>query len=951
MLGHKRQQADCALQVDRVLRDVERRRATGAVVDSDSVLKAHPELMPELGDRLQTLERIESAARRAKRIGEEGRTGAETEIVDEFLAEEWRNRSDALPEYVLLEPLRHGGQGIVYRAVERATGRAVALKVLLDGPLASERQRQRFAREIELDSRLRHPNIVTLFHSGTVRGRPFFAMEYIDGLPVDDYALLRELSGRDIVSLFVQIARAIMYAHQRGIIHRDIKPSNILIDADGKPHLLDFGLAKDLAGSDEDADPSPSIPGSVVGTLPYLSPEQVDVDGDVDTRSDIYSLAVVLFEVLAGGFPYPVDGDAQSTRRIILQREPARLGDVLRETDGADEPAAQAINDDLEAILLKALAKEKHERYQTMAELADDLERYLDGEAVHAKADRRFYLFRKNLRKYRIHVTVAGVFLALLMISSVLVTTQWLRARRERDNAQETAQITHRVLLSTLNDVIEKTGRLPGGIEVGDPFLAGLTVDLDRLDELMQSTAAMAELRAAWREQRGALAQIQGQWTEAEKQYRMLLDIQRARVETDASVQNKLALIEALRELGRQSAQWDDLLQEAAALGASLIETVPSVPELSRSVCQTHLAYAQRLARAAEYVRAAEQIDAALALCMSRPDEGPLDTEWSEIRADIFDCDGNVRIPLGQAQRADDSYERSLAIRQGLLDQRPFDVIHAYGAMVLTTKLARLKHDAGQVEAASALFIRAAEMGKNLLMHEPYNAMVQLDLITAFDYLATYYKNREDQRDKQRALEYSTQTLHLVRNLASADPESSPWRRRWGRALKLHGKVLLACGQADDAYNHLADALTAFETLRADGYDEVRMAIDISYAHDWLVKTCRALGCLDEELYHARASYEIRSALHRMNPAVVDYAKQVLVAQAKIADWHFNQNTPEHNRQADEWSAKADGLLQSLFESGKLVGREAKFENWKDDIAEFRRDLAEQRTQQTECIP
>jgi len=900
---------------------------------------------------LQALERIESAARRAKEIGEKGRTSSETEVVDEFLAEEWRSLSDALPEYDLIEPLRHGGQGIVYRAVERATGRAVALKVLLDGPLASERQRQRFAREIELDSRLRHPNIVTLFHSGNVRGRPFFAMEYIDGLPVDDYALLRELAGRDIVSLFVQIARAIMYAHQRGIIHRDIKPSNILIDADGIPHLLDFGLAKDLARSEEDSEPSPSLPGSVVGTLPYLSPEQVAIDGDVDTRSDIYSLAVVLFEVLAGVFPYPVDGDAQSIRRAILEREPARLGDVLRDTDGADEPAAQAVNDDLEAILFKALAKEKRERYQTMADLADDLERYLKGEAVHAKADRRFYLLRKNLRKYRVHVTVAGVFLAVLVLSSVLVTTQWLRARRERDNAQETAQITHRVLLSTLNDVIEKIGRLPGGIEVGDPFLAGLIVDLDRLDERMQSTEAMAELRAAWREQRGTLAQIQGLWTEAETQFRLLVDIQRARVATDASVQNKLALIEALRELGRQSAHWDDLFREAVAISASLIKMAPNGPDVVRVACQARLAYARRLARAAEYVRAAEHIDAALALCSLRPDEGQLDTEWSEIRADIFDCDGNIRIPLGQAQRADDSYERSLEIRQALLAERPFDVIHAFGTMVITTKLASLKHDAGQVEVANELFVGAAAMGQDLLMREPYNAMVQLDLITAFDELATYYKNRQDETDLQRALEYSTRTVRLVRTLFDADPESAQWRRRWGRALKLHGKVLLAHGQAEDAYRHLIDALTEFETLRANGYDELRMAIDISYAHDWLVKTCRKLGRSDEELHHARASYEIRSALHRAHPAVVDYAKQVLVAQAKIADWHFHQNTPEHNRQADEWSAKADALLQSLFESGKLVGREAKFEKWNDDIAKFRRNLAEQRTQQDESIP
>lgn len=959
MLRRKRNQADCASQIDRVLRDVERRRAAGALVDSDSVRQAHPQLMPELGDRLQALEQIESAARRAQRIAEEGRTGTETEIVDEFLAQEWRNLSDALPEYDLIEPLRHGGQGIVYRAVERATGRAVAIKVLLDGPLASERQRQRFAREIELDSRLRHPNIVTLFHSGIVRGRPFFAMEYVDGLPVDDYALLRELSGRDIVSLFVQIARAIMYAHQRGIIHRDIKPSNILIDAEGTPHLLDFGLAKDLAGSDADSDPSPSRPGSVVGTLPYLSPEQVDVDGDVDTRSDIYSLAVVLFEVLTGVLPYPVDGDPRSIRRNILDREPARLGDVMRHLDGAGDPAARGFNDDLEAVLLLALDKDKTGRYQTMGEFADDLERHLAGDAVHAKSDRRFYVLRKTVRKYRVHASVAAMFLALLLTSTVLVTTQWLGARRERDHAREAAQVAHSVLLTTLNDMIEKLSRLAGGIEVRDLFLDGVEGDLDRLDSLMESTEAVAELRAAWYEQRGNLAYTRGHRTDAANQYRRLVEIQRSRVAADPSPQLQQALAVALRKLAQESPEWDDLFGEASAIAESLIAGAPNAPQVRKVLCKTRVAYARRLFDAGEHSRAAKQIDKALELADPMMDHEVRDDEWSELLAEAYECDGYVRVPLGQAQRAVASLERSLRIRQALLDGHPLDVTHARRVMLIQTRLGDLKRDAGLAEEAEALFLTAVSIGKNLAERDPYDAMVQVYLCSAYGSLASFYMNRKGDGDLQRAVEHSAERLRIVREYIVADPESTRWRRRLGIALKQRGKVLLACWQAGDAnnhlidaaYTHLTDALLEFEHLRSGGYDEIRVAADISYAHDWLVETCRGLGRPDEELCHARESYEIRSELHRMNPDVMEYAKQVVVAQAKIANWHFDQDTPEHNCRAEEWSAKADALLQSLFESGKLVGREEKFRIWQDKVATFRAEIAGRLAQQDPCIP
>lgn len=421
-------------QIAAVIEDVLQQLHAGEQVDDAEIERRHPHLMPELDERLRALRMIEDARRRAAKYLDSADIGES----DDLFTEELLVLRDALTGYELLDRIHYGGQGVVYEAVQRSTGRTVALKVLVDGPLASARQRYRFAREVDLLSRIQHPNIVTLYDSGVVRGRPYFAMELIEGLPIDDYVLLHAPALEDLLRLFTTTCRAVNTAHQRGIIHRDLKPSNILVDGDGRPHVLDFGLAKDLQISEgPNGSPTVSLPGQVVGTLPYLSPEQVEgLDEQVDVRADIYALGVVLFQLLTGAFPYPVDGSSQAVRANIVSREPTPLRKALSdESFGASAPSDE-LDDELEAIVLKALEKDRARRYQSADALADDLDRHSAGDPVEAKADRRLYLLKKTLRRYRIHASVAAAFLLILTGGLIGTTLMWRRA----ENVARTAQ-------------------------------------------------------------------------------------------------------------------------------------------------------------------------------------------------------------------------------------------------------------------------------------------------------------------------------------------------------------------------------------------------------------------------------------------------------------------------------------------------------------------------------
>lgn len=337
-----------------------------------------------------------------------------------------------------IREVRRGGQGIVFSANQRSTKRRVAIKVLLEGAFASKTSRRRFEREIDLVAGLRHPNIVSVHDSGvTADGRLYFVMEFIDGVPLDQFlAQVRQterapLSPKEMLRIFAKVGDAINYAHQRGVIHRDLKPGNILVDTAGEPHVCDFGLAKTTSGSAAD-DPehhNMSVTGQFMGSLPWASPEQLEGSHTrVDVRTDVYSLGVILYQMLSGRMPFETQGGIRQLFENITNNLPPRPSAVSGNLD-----------DEIDTIVMKCLAKDVERRYQSAAELVADVRHYLAGEPIQAKRDSAWYTLRKTLRRYQVAAGVtAGVIVALLLALLVSVGS-WREATRARDAAEKEA--------------------------------------------------------------------------------------------------------------------------------------------------------------------------------------------------------------------------------------------------------------------------------------------------------------------------------------------------------------------------------------------------------------------------------------------------------------------------------------------------------------------------------
>ncbi len=317
-----------------------------------------------------------------------------------------------VPGYQIEGLVAIGGQGAVYRAVQDGTVRAVAIKVPLGDAVRKPSTRYRFQREIELTARLDHAGIVRVIGPcELVDGRVGCVMEFIEGEPFDRWAAARAELGhaavRRIVEAAVQVADAIAYAHQRAVLHRDIKPSNVIVTESGKPCVLDFGLAKAL---DESAQSFATLTGAFVGTIAYSAPEQI-IEGAnaIDMRTDVYALGLLLYQALTGRLPFTTDAPTAELLRQIRETPPPRPSSLNR-----------VIGDELDAVLFKALAKEKDRRYATAADFRDDLRAWLNGRAVSARFDSRAYMLRKWLLRYRWPVTITAAALAAIATTGTL---------------------------------------------------------------------------------------------------------------------------------------------------------------------------------------------------------------------------------------------------------------------------------------------------------------------------------------------------------------------------------------------------------------------------------------------------------------------------------------------------------------------------------------------------
>jgi eukaryotic-like serine/threonine-protein kinase len=411
---------------------------------------------------------------------------------------------DVIGAYKLRETLGEGGCGVVYVAEqEKPVRRLVALKIIKPG-MDTRSVVARFESERQALAVMEHPNIAKVLEAGaTDSGRPYFVMELVRGVRIAQYCDENQLSVRERLQLFVQVCQAIQHAHQKGIIHRDIKPSNILVtlqDGTPVPKVIDFGIAKATEGRLSEGTVYTHLH-HFIGTPAYMSPEQAEMSGlDVDTRADIYSLGVVLYELLAGCTPFDAkeltSSGLEEMRRTIREKEPARPSVKLRQAQQAEHAAGSPsktghsqlrIDADLDWIVMKCLEKDRKRRYATANDLAADVTRYLQSEPVAARPPSRLDQIHKSFRRHKVTFAAGSVMalsLVIALFASVWKTIEVARAQREKMVEVARAQ--------------RETDRQAYAARMGLARQAWEDNDLARLRTLLKETAAYPDRGFEW---------------------------------------------------------------------------------------------------------------------------------------------------------------------------------------------------------------------------------------------------------------------------------------------------------------------------------------------------------------------------------------------------------------------------------------------------------------------
>lgn len=586
------------------------------------------------------------------------------------------NLPDRIGDYRVLRRLGEGGMGVVYEAEQREPRRLVAVKVIRGGDHVDETTVRLFRREAQALARLKHPAIAAVYASGrTDDGRPFFAMELVPG--EDLQAHLAASGGaaprdggemRRRLALFRKVVDAVAYAHQRGVVHRDLKPSNILVNGD-EPKVLDFGLAR-MTDSDLTVSTVVSEAGTIRGTLPYMAPEQLAGNADaIDVRTDVYALGVILYEMLSGRQPIPLEG-------VPFPMIPAR---ILEE-----RPRPLGVDPELDTIVLKTLEKEPERRYASAAALGEDLDRFLTGRPILARPPSAAYQLRKLVLRHKLPFTLAAALIVSLLAFSVATLVQARRVAAERDRANVEAATTRKVTdflvsIFKVSDPSEARGNSVTAREILDQGATRLEKEL----------ADQPEVRNSLEDAVGRVYQSLGLYDKAKPMLERALAEREARLGPDhpevAASLNSLGwfLFERGDFPGARAAHERALAIRERALGPDHPDTAISMNQLANVYKET-----------GEFEKALPLQRRVLAIWEREygPDHPRLATILNNI--------ANVERELHDLDGARAAHERALAILE-----KPYGPDHPNVAIVLNN-LGVLLKDQGKLDEALAVYRR-----------------------------------------------------------------------------------------------------------------------------------------------------------------------------------------------------------------------------------------------------
>ncbi|HVP12319.1 MAG TPA: tetratricopeptide repeat protein [Phycisphaerae bacterium] len=805
---------------------------------------------------------------------------------------------DSFAGYRILREIHRGGQGVVFQAIQESTRRKVALKVMREGPFATPAEQARFEREVEVLSQLNHPNIVTIHDSGRAAGCHYFVMDYISGQPLDVWIASREHSIKQTLTLFARICQAVNAAHLRGITHRDLKPSNIRVDDNGEPHILDFGLAKvaTVAGSPSGAASLMTVTGQFVGSLPWASPEQAEgAPGKIDLRTDVYSLGVILYQMLTRRFPYDVIGNMRDVMDRIMQAQPVRPRTIRADVD-----------DEVETIVLKCLAKERERRYQSAGELGRDVGHYIAGEPIEAKRDSAAYVLRKYMHKYRLPAVIAAGFVALVTVGLIGSVTFWRQAVSESRRAEQ----------------------------------ARLLADERRVAAETSEAKAMAEARRADQEAAAARQQAAIAESVSKLMHDVLARANRGAEGGNPDVRVREVLDAAAQELDRGQGGYEPEVE--AAVCATIGQTYRALGLYDQAETYLRSALARRQALfGREDLGVAEVLEDLGLLLMDKGQNHiaqaqPLLEEALAVRRKLLGEDhpavaaamhnlGTALVTATDAEHAEPVLQQALALRRKIFGDEDLTVADTLGSLA-TVAMIKGEWESAEGMLREALAIRRRSLGtEHLDIAGNLNQLGDLlsyrdDLTGAESFfreaLAMYRQLLgEDHPLVGMAASNLGRTVHRLGDAAGAEPllrKALEVRGKLARedpqlaySARNLGLVLCDLGEYPEAETLFREALGVFDRNGYFSRDDCIARIGLADALTHLDRFAEAAAVLiDASTRLASIPYD-KNAIVRVSASIPDLRQQVISLLVNLYErWEAAEPGQGHAEQADEWRLK-----------------------------------------------
>jgi tetratricopeptide (TPR) repeat protein/tRNA A-37 threonylcarbamoyl transferase component Bud32 len=718
--------------------------------------------------------------------------------------------------YKLLQRIGSGGMGEVYLA-ERADQQfkmQVAIKLIKRG-MDTESVLRRFQHERQILASLEHPNIARLLDGGeTEDGLPYFVMEYVKGERIDRYAKAKNLSLNQRLELFRQACGAVSYAHQHLVVHRDLKPSNILVTPEGVPKLLDFGIAK-IIQVDDGAETLATITAMPAMTPEYASPEQVRGE-PMTTASDVYSLGVVLYELLTGQLPYRFTSQSpHDVSRVITDNEPKKPSTAItREGDHSKFQIrnSKLLKGDLDNIVLLALRKEPKRRYQSVDQFSEDIRRHLEERPVHARKDTVGYRAAKFVRRNKLALAAAAIVLIALV--GGIITTSWEAhiAKREKARAERRFNEVRKLANNVLFDYHDAIKTLPGATKVRERLVKDGLNYLDSLaSEAHGDPGLQRELGAA---------------------YERVGDVRGG--ESSGNLGDIAGAIESYTK--------------ALRIREALVAVKPDDPQARRGLASSHQKIGGRLLGTEEGNNGLEHLRKALTLYLDLTREQPANDDLQlELAAT------RNQLGLGMEMRGDlagalEQHRTALASCEKLASSHPQDQRYRRELWSSQDRVGFMLSFENDVAGAMEANRKALALGEALLAEDPINADYRRRLVLT-------YQNGGDLRresDKRGALEHFRRAAALNEELLVADPGNELTRRHLGYTHKKIADFLTELEDNSQALAHFRKALESYEKVAAEGPADLVLQFVVVTCHAGVARMQARLGEVDLALEECR---------------------------------------------------------------------------------------------------